>query len=151
MSLLKLADRVVFCSAIALFALALGLFCVPSYASGKQQPDEIVEAYKAAHAKKDIQAVISLVLFQSGSPAQRASWESDFTKEFAQPLSTVTLMPLSSFPMLPVLEDVKKRIRSSVQLVSYMAVEFSNRETGVSTSQIYLIGIENDRYFIIGP
>ena len=138
---------------ITLFSLCFALLAcsIQAHAQGKRKPDEIVAAYKAAHAKQDIRAVMALVSFQSGDKAKRASWERDFLNEFAQPLKSVALAPIAGLLPASFLADVKKGSRPSVELVSCLVVEFASKEEGITASQVYVIGTENHSHFIIGP
>jgi hypothetical protein len=120
-----------------------------AFAQGKEGADEVLKAYKAAHAKKDVAAMMALVLFQSGGAAEKSSWRDDFEAETRKRV-TVKLVPLADYAVM-LSPEVRKRIRPSITLVNFLVVEYPPQDKSIQRSGLYPIGKENGRFFIVGP
>ena len=118
-------------------------------AQGKGSADEILKAYKAAHAKKDVPALLALVLFQTGGAAEKASWRDDFDAETRSQV-TVKLVPLADYAVM-LSPEARKRIRPSITVVNWLVVEYPPQNSSSQRSGLYPIGKENGRFFIVGP
>ncbi len=67
--------------AVTIFLMSLVVFSSAASAQVNGNADQVLKAYKTAHAKKDATAMMALVLFQNGGAAEKASWKSDFESE----------------------------------------------------------------------
>jgi hypothetical protein len=132
----------------AIVALVAGSASAAS-AQGQESPDQLLKAYKAAHSRKDVPALMALVLFQTGGEKEKASWRSDFEAETRTKV-TAKLAPLADYAVM-LSPEVRKRIRPSVTVVNFLVVEYPPQDKSIQRSGLYPIGKENGRFFIVGP
>lgn len=131
--------------------LASLMFASPaSMAQGGENADQLLKAYKTVQAKKDVAGMMALVLFQSGGPAEKASWKKDFEVEARMAVSA-TIVPLATYAAM-LSPEARKHIRPSVKLVGWLVVEYpASKDNASQQSGLYPIGIENQKAFIVGP
>jgi hypothetical protein len=80
-----------------------------------ENPGQLLKAYKTAHAKKNVEAMMGLVLFQHGGKVEKASWKSDFEAESKMSVKlTVASLATYSAMLSP---EFKSGIRPTIKLV----------------------------------
>ena len=135
------------------FRIAFAIFMVASaslgFAQGNSSPEQLFNEYKAAQVKKDVPKMLSLVLFQSGGAAEKASWRNDFESQKRRQVK-VTLVPLTDYAVM-LSPEARKRIRPSITLVKWLVVEDTSNDKSSQQSSLYPIGEENGKFFIVGP
>jgi hypothetical protein len=116
---------------------------------GYENADQILKGYKAAHLKKDVPGLMALVLFQSGGQAEKADWRNDFEAETRANV-TLKVVPISEYSTM-LSPEVRKRMRPTTKLVNWLVVDFPPESKSVQRANLYPIGVENGRAFIVGP
>jgi hypothetical protein len=131
--------------------IALSLAIVPLLANsqGNENANQILDAYKAAHSKKDVSGLMALVLFQSGGEAEKTSWRNDFEAETRSAV-ILKVVPISAYSAM-LSPEALKRIRPTIKLVNWLVVEYPPEDKSIQRSGLYPIGIESGRAFIVGP
>ncbi len=121
-------------------------------ATAADTPNQILSAYRAAHESKSVDEVQKLIHFQTNDSARRAPWLRDVENAFAYKISSSRLVPFAEYAfVLP--ESERKRLPATLKPVNWLVVEFAAQQSdpGRSVSTLYLIGLENGAYFIVGP
>lgn len=113
---------------------------------------ELLRSYQAAHNANNVELVKKLVDFRTQDQSRRISWLKDVSATFSSKIASITLIPFKENAfMLP--ESELKRLPATLKPVHWLAIGFAPRPSapGRTESTNYLIGVENGRYFIVGP
>lgn len=132
-----------------IFAVSLTIISPLANGQDYENADQILNAYKAAHSKKDVSGLMALVLFQSGGEAKHTSWRKDFEAEIRAAVIP-KVVPISVYSVM-LSPEARRRIRPTIKLVSWLVVDYPPEGASSQRSGLYPIGIENGRAFIVGP